>query len=79
MLALGSCLLGSALLIAGLLARSLRNPNAPRWTRPEIVPMVLCIPVTGMMGFGLAWIALGLHQLLNGTVDLIGLRRPLRW
>ncbi len=35
--------------------------------------MVLCVPVTGMIGFGLAYIVLGLHQLLNGTVDLIGL------
>ena len=73
MLALGSCLPGSALLIAGLLALLFRNPNAPRWTRPQLVPMLICLPLTGMIAVGLAFTAAGLWQLVNGTVDSIGL------
>ena len=73
MLALGSFMLGSGILIAGLLALLFQHPNAPWWTRPQLVPMLLCIPVAGMIGVGLAFTAAGLWQLLNGTGDLLGL------
>ena len=52
MLALGSCLAGSGILIAGLLALLFQHPNAPWWTRPQLVPMLLCIPVAGLIGAG---------------------------
>jgi hypothetical protein len=67
MLALGSLMLGSGLLIGGLLALLFRHPNPPRWARPEIVPMLLCLPLTGMIGVGLAYTIVGLWQLANGT------------
>jgi hypothetical protein len=35
--------------------------------------MLICIPVAGMIGVGLAFTAAGLWQLLNGTGDLLGL------
>jgi hypothetical protein len=73
MLALGSCLTGSGILIAGLLALLFQHPNAPWWTRPQLVPMLICIPVAGMIGVGLAFTAAGLWQLVNGTGDLLGL------
>ena len=73
MLALGSCLAGSGVLIAGLLALLFQHPNAPWWTRPQLVPMLICIPVAGMIGVGLAFAAGGLWQLVNGTGDLLGL------
>ena len=74
MLALGSCLAGSGILIAGLLALLFQHPNAPWWTRPQLVPMLICIPVAGMIGVGLAFTAAGLWQLVvNGTGDLLGL------
>jgi hypothetical protein len=74
MLALGSLMLGSGLLIGGLLALLFRHPNPPRWARPEIVPMLLCLPLTGMISVGLAFTAAGLWQLVvNGTGDLLGL------
>jgi hypothetical protein len=73
--------------VAGLLSLLFRHPNAPRWTRPEIVPMVICVPLTGLIGFGLGYTAFGLSQLVKGTGDprellvligvLIGL--PLLW
>ena len=73
MLALGSCLAGSGILIAGLLALLFQHPNAPWWTRPQLVPMLICLPLTGMIAIGLAFTAAGLWQLVNGTGDLLGL------
>ena len=73
MLALGSFMLGSGILIAGLLALLFQHPNAPWWTRPQLVPMLICLPLTGMIAIGLAFTAAGLWQLVNGTGDLLGL------
>ena len=73
MLALGSCLAGSGILIAGLLALLFQHPNAPRWTRPQLVPMLICIPLALMIGVGLAFTAAGLWQLVSGTGELLGL------
>jgi hypothetical protein len=72
-LALGSCIAGLGILISGLLALLFRNPNAPRWTRPEIVPMLICVPMTGITSLGLAYIVYGMSQLVNGTGDWRGL------
>jgi heme A synthase len=73
MLALGSFIAGSGILIAGLLALLFRHPNAPRWTRPEIVPMLICVPVAAAIGVGLAYIAIGVSQLVKGTGDSLHL------
>src|ERR687892_546193 len=62
-LALGSCIAGIGILMAGLLALLFRHPNAPRWTRPEIVATLLCVPVTATIGFGLAYTTYGLSHL----------------
>ena len=35
--------------------------------------MLICLPLTGMIGVGLAFTAAGLWQLVNGTGDLLGL------
>ena len=72
MLALGSCLAGSGILIAGLLALLFQHPNAPRWTRPQLVPMLICLPLALMIAVGLAFTAAGLWQLVNGTGELLG-------
>jgi hypothetical protein len=69
MLAFGSCIAGLGILISGLLALLFRNPNAPRWTRPEIVPMLICVAVTAITGIGLGYTAYGLSRLLKGTGD----------
>jgi heme A synthase len=68
-LAFGSCLAGLGILVTGLLALLFRNPDAPRWTRPEIVPMLVCVPVTALTGIGLGYIAFGLSRLVKGTGD----------
>ena len=69
MLAFGSCIAGFGILVTGLLALLFRNPNAPRWTRPEIVAMLICVPVTATTGVGLGYAAYGLSQLLKGAGD----------
>ena len=69
MLAFGSCIAGLGILISGLLALLFRNPNAPRWTRPEIVPMLICVGVTAITGIGLGYTAYGLSRILKGTGD----------
>jgi hypothetical protein len=69
MLALGSCIAGVGLLVTGLLALLFRHPDAPRWTRPEIVAMLICVPVTVTTGLGLGYVAYGLSQLVRGIGD----------
>jgi hypothetical protein len=69
MLALGSCIAGVGLLVTGLLALLFRHPNAPRWTRPEIVALLICVPVAVTTGLGLGYIAFGLSRLVRGIGD----------
>lgn len=69
MLAFGSCIAGAGILVTGLLALLFRHPNAPRWTRPQIVAMLACVPVTVMTGVGLGYLAFGLFGLKNGAGD----------
>ena len=69
MLAFGSCIAGFGILVTGLLALLFRHPRAPRWTRPEIVPMLICVPVTAITGLGLGYTGYGISQLLKGNGD----------
>lgn len=69
MLAFGSCVAGGGILVTGLLALLFRHPNAPRWTRPELVAMLICVPVTVTTGLGLGYTAYGLWQLVKGDRD----------
>jgi heme A synthase len=73
MLAFGSCLAGLGIFLTGLLALLFRNPDAPRWARPELVAMLICVPVTGMIGFGLGYTAYGLWQVATGAGEPRGL------
>jgi len=68
-LAVGSCLAGLGVLVTGLLALLFRRPDAPRWTRRELVAMLVSVPVTGMIGFGLGYAAYGVSRLVDGTGD----------
>lgn len=69
MLAFGSCIAGVGILVTALLALLFRDPNAPRWTRPEIVAMLMCVPVTVTTGVGLGYVAFGLFGLKDGAGD----------
>jgi hypothetical protein len=65
MLAFGSCITGFGILVTGLLALLFRHPNAPRWTRPEIVAMLVCVPLTAVTGLGLGYTAYGLFLMIR--------------
>jgi hypothetical protein len=69
MLASGSFIAGVGLLLATLLALLFRHPNAPRWTRPEIVAMLIAVPVSGIICFGFGYVAYGLSELVRGAGD----------
>lgn len=69
MLAVGSVVAGAGVLVASLLALLFRHPEAPRWTRPEVVVMVVSVAVAGVIGFGLGHVLAGLYALLQGRGD----------
>jgi hypothetical protein len=69
MLASGSLIAGVGLLIATQLALLFRHPNAPAWTRPEIVALLIGVPVAGMICIGLGVLAYGLSRLGRGAAD----------
>ena len=71
MVAIGSVLAGTGVLLAGLLALLFRNPRAPAWTRAEPVAFLATVPVAGMIGFGLGYVAFGIDALLDGGGDLV--------
>jgi len=73
LLSLGSCIAGIGILMTGLLALLFRHPNAPRWTRPEIVALLICVPVSATTGFGLGYTTYGLYQVVYGAGDARGL------
>jgi hypothetical protein len=76
MLVTGSILLAAGVLAVGLLALLFRHPRSPRWTRPELVAMLLTIPVTAMLGLGLGYLLTGGYRLLHGTGELYELGAP---
>ena len=69
MLALGSCLAGVGIIVTCLLALLFRHPNAPRWTRPEIVALLACVPVAVTTGVGLGYVGYGVSELVRGGGD----------
>lgn len=69
MLASGSGITGVGLVIATLLALLFRHPNAPRWARPEIVAMLVGVPVAAIICVGFGSLAYGLLQLARGGGD----------
>lgn len=63
MLTLGSTLVASAILLTALIALLFRRPNPPRWTRPDLVAMLIAVPVTGVLGLGLGYMLVGAYRL----------------
>lgn len=73
MLTIGSVVAGTGLLLVGLLALLFRHPRAPRWTRPELVAMLMGVVATGMIGFGLGQILRGVYGVLHGSGEIAGI------
>lgn len=76
MFAIGSLLAGAGVVAAGLLALLFRHPRAPRWTRPELVVMLMVVPVSTIIGLGLGAMLIGGYALARGQGDLRELAVP---
>lgn len=76
MFALGCGLVGAGVLLTGLTMLLFRRPEPPRWTRPELVAMLVTVPLTGVVGLGLGYMLIGGHRLLNGEGELYELAVP---
>jgi hypothetical protein len=72
-LAKGSILIGVGIIAVGMLALLFRNPRAPRWTKPELVAMLVVVPVVGTLGLGLGYVLVGGYQLWHGVGDPLDL------
>lgn len=69
--------IGSAMVAVGLVAVSLlawlfRAQRTPRWLGSDLAAMLLCIPVTGLIGLGGGYVFLGLSHGL-GLVEVTAL------
>ena len=59
--------IGSAMIAVGLVAVSFlawlfRTQRTPRWLGSDLAAMLLCIPVTGLIGLGGGYVFLGLSH-----------------
>ena len=63
MLTLGSVLVASSLLLTALTALLFRRPNPPRWTKPDLVAMLVGVPLTAIMALGLGYMGVGAYRL----------------
>jgi hypothetical protein len=84
---------GSAMVALGLVAISFlawlfRGQRTPRWLRSDLAAMLLCIPVTGLIGLGGGYVLLGLTHgigvvevaaLIGCAALLLGVRWTIRW
>lgn len=71
-MAIGSVLTGLGVFLVALLTLLFRHPRAPGWTRFELLAMLLSVPVTILIGFGLGHVLAGVFQVLHGAGDLRG-------
>lgn len=69
MLTLGSALVAGAILLTALIALFFRRPDPPRWTEPDLVAMLVAVPVTGIMALGLGYMMVGVYR-LQSALDL---------
>lgn len=63
MLILGSTLVAGAILLTALVALLFRRPAPPRWTKPDLVAMLVAVPLAALMALGLGYTMVGAHRL----------------
>jgi hypothetical protein len=68
----GSAMVALGLIGVSLLAFMFRSPKTPRWLNSDLVAMLLCIPVTALMGLGAGYILIGLSHGI-GVVQVVAL------
>ena len=68
----GSAMVALGLLGVSLLAWLFRSSRTPHWLGSDLAAMLLCIPVTGLMGLGGGYVFLGLTHGI-GVVEVAAL------
>ena len=68
----GSAMVALGLVGVSLLAWLFRRSWTPRWLNSDLAAMLLCIPVTALMGLGAGYILIGLSHGI-GTVQVVAL------
>ena len=83
----GSAMVAVGLIGVSLLAWMFRASGTPHWLSSDLAAMLLCIPVTGLMGLGGGYVFIGLSHgiglievaaLLGCGAVLLGVRWVLR-
>jgi heme A synthase len=69
---MGSAMLALGLIVASLLAWSFRSSGTPRWLSSDLAAMLLCIPVTALIGLGAGYVLFGLSHGI-GLVEAVAL------
>ena len=59
---IGSAMVALGLVGASLLAWVFRTPGTPRWLSSDLAAMLLCIPITALIGLGAGYVFLGLSH-----------------
>jgi len=68
----GSAMVALGLVGVSLLAWLFRASGTPRWLGSDLAAMLLCIPVTALMGLGCGYVLIGLSHGL-GLVEVAAL------
>jgi hypothetical protein len=69
---MGSAMLALGLLAASLLAWMFRSSTTPGWLSSDLAAMLLCIPVTALIGLGAGYVFFGLSHGI-GLVEAVAL------
>lgn len=68
----GSAIVALGLIGVSLLAWLFRRSGTPRWLDSDLAAMLLCIPVTALIGLGSGYILIGLSHGI-GVVQVVAL------
>lgn len=68
----GSAMIAVGLVLVSLLAWLFRSSGTPRWLGSDLAAMLLCLPVTGLVGLGAGYVFIGLTHGL-GVVEVTAL------
>lgn len=69
---MGSGMVAVGLVLVSLLAWLFRSSGTPRWLGSDLVAMLLCLPVTMLMGLGGGYVFIGLSHGV-GLVEMASL------
>lgn len=68
----GSAMVALGLVLVSLLAWLFRSRRTPRWLGSDLAAMLLCIPVTALIGWGGGYVFFGLSHGV-GLIEMVAL------